>query len=233
MDMEEKESGVSPDSFRKIRAFNSLGPGVLQTLSPWCHFRHFNRGEAAFRQGDNPRTFLAVCQGSFKLSNLSPSGKEVILHLVFSGDLMGAVVAVAGKPFPATAIALRRSMVIEIPVIQFQKACADHGVAQKELLSHISGKLHESHSLRLMQSERVETRLAHALVMLGSREDVQGKWVSITKEELATLVNTTTETCIRTLSPWAKSGLIETSRGKLRVLEIAALQALADGNISD
>ncbi len=214
------------ESLRTIVAFAPMPDDLLRSLARHCRLMHFARGETAFLQGEAASRFFAVCQGSFKLISTSPTGKEILLHLVLEGEVMGAVVAVQGRPYPATAVALRRSMVLEIPTAPFLRLTEDENLATEGLLKQVMTRVHESHALRTMQTERVETRLAHILLLLSGRDQAKGKWLLLTKEELATLAATTTETCIRVLSRWSKDGVIEAKRGRLRVLDNEALQAL-------
>ncbi len=226
-------SGGSEDtptlsSLRNVKAFATLPDAVLDELAPLCRFVHFNKGHEIFVQGGPPDCFYALTNGTVKLVTASPTGKDVMLHLVFSNELLGAVVAIKGKPFPATAVALRRTMAIRVPVRDFLAVCGHHGEGHQAMLGHVIDRVSESHSFRAMQGEPVPVRLAHLLHVLALRDGAQGKWLPLTKRELGTLINATTETCIRILSQWEKDGIVQSARGKLRVLAPQRLQAIVN-----
>ena len=75
--------------------------------------------------------------------------------------------------------------------------------------------------------ETVEHRLCNFLFMLFSKF---GTTLLLTREELAELAGTTTETTIRVLSRLKTAGIISSRRGKIIILDQAKLQALAQHN---
>jgi CRP-like cAMP-binding protein len=62
--------------------------------------------------------------------------------------------------------------------------------------------------------------------MLSHREGLEGKWLPLTKRELGSLINASTETCIRILSAWEKEGMITSARGRLQVTDLEGVRAL-------
>ncbi|HXB97105.1 MAG TPA: helix-turn-helix domain-containing protein, partial [bacterium] len=68
-----------------------------------------------------------------------------------------------------------------------------------------------------------------ATTMLRLDKQFQGKAIPFTRQELAQMVNTTVESCIRTLSTWNKKGWIEGGRGEVLVKDRAALENVIQG----
>jgi CRP-like cAMP-binding protein len=77
----------------------------------------------------------------------------------------------------------------------------------------------------------VEARLAATLVRLAEREGAGGERLPlITRQSLADMTGTTVETTIRTLGRWLKRGLLAERDGQLRIADVAALRAVAEGD---
>lgn len=73
-------------------------------------------------------------------------------------------------------------------------------------------------NMQIMAGERVERRVAHILLKLAARtgkETDEGTLITVplSRQDLAEMSCTTLETCIRTVSRFQKSGLINTMRG--------------------
>jgi CRP-like cAMP-binding protein len=65
--------------------------------------------------------------------------------------------------------------------------------------------------------------------MLRLDRQFDGGTIPFTRQELAQMVNTTVESCIRTLSSWNKKGWIEGGRGEVLVKDRHALEEMAQG----
>ena len=57
--------------------------------------------------------------------------------------------------------------------------------------------------------------------------------VLITKSLIASIVGTTTETAIRTLSRWKKAGLISSERGKITIENVDGICQIAELDLGD
>jgi len=74
--------------------------------------------------------------------------------------------------------------------------------------------------------ERVEQRLANALLMLFARV---GPSLHFTRQELADMTGTTVETAIRVISRLQKSGVVRTTRGRITIVDLEKLRLLSEG----
>jgi CRP/FNR family transcriptional regulator len=83
-----------------------------------------------------------------------------------------------------------------------------------------------------MAQKSVIERLAETLLMLkeyyGYEEDSLSLTITITREEIANIVGTATETAIRLLSDLKKQGIVELEGKKIKILNIEALIKLAN-----
>ena len=84
---------------------------VLDALMGRGQVRSFTKGAVVYRRGDPGDSLMVVIEGRVKLTNISRSGKEVVLHYVGVGDIFGEIAALDGKERAADAIALEDSEV--------------------------------------------------------------------------------------------------------------------------
>ncbi|MBS3970697.1 MAG: Crp/Fnr family transcriptional regulator [Clostridia bacterium] len=73
--------------------------------------RHYRRGETLFRQGEVSDTLYLIKEGSFKLIRVSEEGKEVILQVAGTGDVLGEAALFREGIHPATAVAMDNARV--------------------------------------------------------------------------------------------------------------------------
>jgi CRP-like cAMP-binding protein len=80
--------------------------------------------------------------------------------------------------------------------------------------------------LRDLAGERVEQRLARMLLMLSAK---LGSDLPFTRQEIADMAGTTTETAIRLMSRLKDGGIIRSVRGKTVIIDKARLELLSHG----
>ena len=74
--------------------------------------------------------------------------------------------------------------------------------------------------------KKVEQRLASILLMLSAK---LGNTLSFTRQEIADMAGTTTETAIRIMSHLKDRGIISTVRGKVTIEDEEKLRLLGEG----
>lgn len=100
------------------------------------------------------------------------------------------------------------------------------------VMKTICGDLKEAdvHTVNMAQ-KTVKERLAETLLYLadtfGKNEDNSLK-VQLSREELASMIGTATESCIRLLSDFKKLGLIELAGKKITLKDIGKLKKMAE-----
>jgi CRP-like cAMP-binding protein len=101
-------------------------------------------------------------------------------------------------------------------------------------LGTVGGRLQESQArVRELSTERVERRIAHALLRLAGQA---GKPVGsgiridfpISRQDVAEMTGTTLHTVSRTFSAWEEQGIVESGRQKITIRKPDALLAIAE-----
>jgi len=202
---------------RRSTIFRSLDAEQVAEIAPCAAFQRFLRDEFIFHQGD-PASFLyIVASGKVKQFKQSLSGKSFTTAILSSGDTLNAVALYGSPAFFVSAQAMNETTILRISREDFLAFVGKYPVVTERFVS-LLGRVVNSAWERLTDfvGEMVCQRIYNVLYML------QGKFgdaVPITKEELAEMVGTSTETAIRVLGSLKKSGIIASGRGQIRILD--------------
>lgn len=212
--------------------FRSLSGEDRKRLAGVSLVKAYEKGNVVFSEGD-PSSFLyTVSSGRVKVVKLAPNGKEVILEILGEGDPLGAVVAYEGRPYPATAIAIERTLCVLVQRKPFMDLLERHPSLVRGYLVGLTQRIVElTRRIPEVSGGRVETRLAHLFLKLAERMGrprSDGSFIPmpLSRLELAELTGTTVETSIRIMSRWAKEGIVRTEKDGFVVVDPAALERL-------
>ena len=217
---------------REFSSLKTLTKEELLTLSD-CKTSHIiKKGDAIFEEGENVNGIYCIKDGICKLTKLSANGKDHIVKLVTRGELLGQRSMISDEPVNLSAIALEDMQVCFIPKTEVMGYFDKNNQFSLSVMKSICGDLKDAddHLVNLAQ-KTVKERLAETLLYLhdtfGKKEDNSLK-VVLSRDELASMIGTATESCIRLLSDFNKLGLIELNGKKIVLKDINALKKLAD-----
>ena len=230
--MSAKESAAL---LRQSPVFAGLPAREIEALGAVALEESYRAREFVFMEGDPARWFCLVKSGRVKIVRHSKTGKDVVLELVGPGEIFGGVAVFERRPYPAAAQAAEPSVVLKVPADAVNALAERHPSLIKELALMIGRRLRQAHdSVKSLAVDPVESRLAAALLRLAEREGTRGKQgltlpFHLTRQSLADMTGTTVETAIRIVSRWLKEGLLADDGARLRVLDVEALRARAEG----
>lgn len=216
-----------------LKGFRTLSAGDRERVAGATREQRSPAGKILFSEGQVADTLWAVKAGVVHIMKSGADGREIVLEVVPPGELFGAVVALEGRPYPASAVAAEDSVVWRIPAALARELCQKHPTLRSSILEQVTTRLRGAHDrLRSLALERVEQRLARMLLTLaekiGQRQDGL-TLLSVTRQELADMIGTTVETTIRVTSKWQQAGLVRSSRHQLGLADLDGLRAIAEG----
>ncbi len=196
-----------------------------------CNF--YKKGQIIFMEGSHPTGLYCIHKGKVKIYKIGEIGREQIVRLAGEGDILGYRSLISGEPYRATAETLEDSLICQLPhELFFEMIQTDHQLAM-QLMQFVCKELGaaESRMLHLAQKP-VRERLAEVLLLLrekyGLLEDGKTLNIQITREDLANIVGTATETTIRLLSEFKEQQLIGTRGRRLQILNPHQLARMAN-----
>lgn len=190
----------------------------LQTLSKNRPVSKYKKKEVIFHTGDTPHYLYFLSQGSVKVFKTHDDGKEFITNVYKAGDFFGHVSLFEQKPYTDSALVLEESEVIKIPKDDFLSLINKNRDVSQKFIKLLSNQVEdqEKQILRLAY-DTVRKRTAEALLQLVK---TPGKTsVKVTRDDLANMVGTATETVIRCLAEFKEDGFIEVSGREILVLD--------------
>ena len=221
-----KQSGKA-QILRSSPIFSGLNDGELGELVDLSIERSFMPNEFIFWDGDTPEWFYIVAEGKVKVLKHSSLGKEFIIAFFDPGEMFGEVAVFENKPYPASAQAVVETKVVGIKREALLSFLANRPQVALRIISVLGGRLRDAQGrLRDLAGERVEQRLASVLLMLSSK---LGPTLSFTRQEIADMAGTTTETAIRVMSHLKDRRIIRSVRGKVTILDEEKLRLLGEG----
>ncbi len=219
-----------------IRQFNSLramSKEELKKVSESKITKKLKKGEALFEEGDKLDGVFCVREGVSKLSKLSSNGKDQIVKLASKGEVIGQRSVIAEESTNLSAVAVSDMEVCFIPkdsIVHTLNRNPDFAV---EVLRHLAHDLKEADDVIVNMSQKtVKQRIAEAFLYLKNNygEDQNGFLrLTLSREDIANVVGTATESAIRIISEFKKNGMVKTSGKKIGVIDEKKLLDLIEG----
>ncbi len=224
---DESEPGQAMVRFlRQVPLFAGLGDPGLAALARASSIKKVSGGSVLFSEGDAAAAADVVRRGSVAIVMSTADGRELVVNDMRPGDCFGEMALLTDSPRSAGATAREASELVVIPRAQFLAELA----AQPQLMQSIVALLAE----RLRSSTRRETALAFlnmpgrlARVILTLEQSTGGKgYVTVSQQELAEHIGSIRQTVAEILGTWRRKGYVLTGRGKVVILDRAALRRL-------
>jgi len=217
---------------RQFSSLKALNKDELLRMAECKTSYTIKKGEPIFEEGESTNGIFCVKDGVCKLTKLSANGKDQIVKLVKPGELLGQRSMISDEPANLSAVALEDMEVCFIPKKEIMEFFNENNQFSMNVMKTICGDLKDAddHMVSLAQKS-VKERLAETLLEL---EDTFGKnddgtlHIQLSREELAGMIGTATESCIRLLSEFNKSGLIELIGKKISITDRNKLKRMSE-----
>jgi CRP/FNR family transcriptional regulator, polysaccharide utilization system transcription regulator len=220
---------TNPDCLNCTSRSNSLlsccKASELADLSDTKSCFAYKKGQLVFHEGGKPTGLFCINAGKIKIAKLGSDGKEQIVRLAKPGDLIGYRALMADSNYSASAVALEDAVICFIPRSQFLDLISHNMEFASGLMKLISNALGEAEERMVQMAYKpVRERLAEALLLLQKtyqdREEGGDPFtISISREDLASIVGTAKETTIRLLSDFKEEGLISAKGSSITILD--------------
>lgn len=206
-----KEFSKNVDGLNEFLA-NAKDLDELARLSADRKPHHYKKKEAVYMEGDEPSGIVFINKGKVKTYKSNNDGKEFITGIHSPGDFIGYNDLIENSEHRETAEALEDCEVVIIPKQDFFSLLySNRDVAAKFIKMLSNNLLEKEERLLNLAYNSVRKRVADALLTLQSRYTLNGnpQPFTVSREDLASMVGTATESVIRTLSDFKDEKLIE------------------------
>jgi len=211
--------------------FKDLTPEQLDNVNYDKACNIYKRGMVVFQEGHRINGFYCVFSGILKLYKTGIDGKEQIIRFAKNADIIGYRSILSNELACTTAKVIEDATICYIPGDQLFKLVNENSAFAMKLMQLTCMELGEANNyITDIAQKTVRERLAEILLLLKDRfemDENQVLQISLTREELANIVGTATESVIRLLSEFKQDRLIELQGRKIKILNLAGLKKIA------
>ncbi|MBO3761787.1 Crp/Fnr family transcriptional regulator [Ciceribacter sp. L1K22] len=217
----------------KSFVFKALDDEGRRDLAASTHVKKFSTGEIIFNAGAPGQSMMAIAEGIVRVELVTPTGRDVILNELRSGDVFGEIALLDGGERSATVRAVSNTTLVVLE----RRALMD--VLQRK--PQLSIRLIELLCERVRRSDErmveiafmdLPTRLARLLLRLSvthpASEQSPASRLSLSQSDMAKMIGNTRENVNRCLRKWQEKGLVDLKDGWLILHDRQRLVALAE-----
>ncbi len=202
----------------------------LSSLSADRKVSIIKKKQVIYSEGDEPRRFFFLKSGKVKTYQANQDGKEFITGLYNSGDFFGHISIIENTEYQESSEALEECEIIAIPKHDFLELITRNQSVANQFIKMLANDIQEKEK-QLMQIayNSIRKRTADALIMLSKKyknESQENFAIKISRDDLASVVGTATESLIRTLSDFKANNLIEINGSEIKILDKGKLMNL-------
>jgi len=194
-----------------------------------CNF--YKRGNIIYHEGNRGNGIYCLNKGIIKLYKTGVDGKEQIIRFAKPGDIIGYRSILTNEPSCTSAKAIEDAVLCFIPAKTLIGLVHKNPDFAMELIKLSCKELGDANKFILdIAQKTVRERLAEVLLMLKDTfglDDDNVLQVSLTREELANIVGTATESVIRLLSEFKTDKLIELNGRRIKLTNVSKLNKIS------
>ena len=211
-----RQSGRARILLRDGALFRKLAPNDRDSLVAHARIRRFEAGDSIFRMGDLHDSMIAILDGEVRISIPSAYGKELILAIVYAGDVFGEIAMLDGKPRSADATALTACTLAVLDRRNVLAALGRNPDAWLGLLEVLCSRLRRTdHDLVELAPLGLPARLAKTLLRAVDAIPAQipnRANLRLSQSELANRVGASRESINKCFQEWRRAGIIRTDK---------------------
>jgi CRP/FNR family transcriptional regulator len=215
-----KKSGAS--------IFCSLTLPEIEDISEHKRNLVFKKGQLIFSEGNQPHGIFCIYSGKVKIHKMGDEGKDQIVRLAKSSNIIGYRSIFNNNTYYASATAIEDTEVCFISKTYITELIKGNNSLTFTFMNILSEDLKRAEERIIhMAQKHVRERIAEALLLLneayGFREDGKTIDSTLTRREIANIAGTTTETSIRVLSDFDKDKIIQLNGKDIKILDMKKL----------
>jgi len=227
---------ISPKDLRQVVVFENATDDDLKLILQNSITRSIEESSFFFFQGDAAEYLYILTSGQVKLMQSNPNGQQVNLRTLYAWQMFGALGAVrAEATYPASAQALENSTALAVSSKFLHSMLETRPYLSFDLMKLMTSYIQEMQArYRELATERVEQRVANALIRLAGQSGIKSKKeagieLSFSRQDVAEMTGSTLYTISRLLSDWERQGIIKTGREKIQIIKPHGLVRIAEG----
>ena len=229
LDVIKKNVSAELASFNEL--VESAGNGSLETLIPDRDVRSVQKKQVIYKEGQTPHFLYYIEKGKVRTYKVHEDGKQLSVGLFNEGDFFGHVALLEEAPYKEMAQAMEDTELVVIPRKAFENLVSNNLNVAHKLIKMLAKNVveNEAHLLGIAYNT-LRKKVAAALTSLYNKYKSKKEEVfllDISRDELASISGTATESLIRTLTEFKNEGLLDIKKdNRIEILNAKKLEKL-------
>jgi CRP-like cAMP-binding protein len=213
---------------RLTNVFCLLTDEQLNSLSVEKSCNIYKKGQLVFFEGNRPTGLYCVNKGKVKVYQIGLEGKEQIIRLAKDSDILGYRSLISGEMYTASASVIEDATICFIPKKTFFELLQTNSEVSTRMMKLLSNDLKGAEKrITALAQKPVRERMAETILMLkefyGLDSEKHTIKANLSREDIANIVGTATETAIRVLSEFKSEKIINLTGKRIQIVDTDAL----------
>lgn len=184
----------------------------------------YKKKEVIYAEGNHPVQLFYIKKGIVKTYKCNSEGKELITGIYGEGEYLGYVALLEETVYKDIAVAVEYAEVAVIPKDEFEGMMETDWQVARKFINLLAKDITDKEQLLLgLAYNSLRKKVAEALILLSRKyKDA----IKISRDNLAAIAGTATESLIRTLGEFRQEKLIEISEGYITIINESKLRTM-------
>jgi CRP/FNR family transcriptional regulator, dissimilatory nitrate respiration regulator len=193
--------------------FKGISGKSKEALAAICIPKTLQKNETLFSEGDTGYNMYILASGNVRVFKSGKDGKESVIKIIGPGEIFAEVILFEEDEYPASAVALRKSLVYIIPKRQFSILLSDMGFRNDFIAMLMKKQRYLAGRIHYLTSYDVEERFVRFLEeQYGKKQEYR---ILIPKKDIAQAIGATGETFSRLIKRMQKEGTITVKKDRI------------------
>lgn len=215
-------TNLRPEQETNLASVNETDSDVgLHALATGRKLHRILKKQFVYSEGDEPTRLYYLKSGRVKTIRANTDGKELVTGLYGPDEFFGYLALLEETNYTDSALTLDDSELVYIPKEDFVQFLAAHPEAGRQFVSLLAGSVSEKEDQLLsMAYGSLRRRVGDTLLRLSLSPTGEPTMpIKLSRDDLAAIIGTATESLIRILTEFKQDNLIEISPAGIRLLD--------------
>ena len=221
LDLLKKELSPDIDGLQQLMQASD-SKKILQSFTEDRNINKYKKKQTIYTEGNHPNRLYYILKGKVKTYKTNDDGKELVTDIFSTGDFVGYIALLEETVYKDSAEALEMTELAMIPKEDFENLLNKNPEIAKKFIQLLAKNISAKEEKLLgLAYNSLRKKVADALMMLQEkyRQSNDEKFpIDISRDNLATIAGTATESVIRTLGDFKSEKLIEIENGCIKII---------------
>lgn len=215
--------------------FSSLDAEQVSDVQQSFRQQHYAEGDSIQVAGEPATRLNIVAAGMVKMVRPTPDGQDVLLDFLGPGEHFGSLAALGSSMYMEDVTAHTATCILYTTSEIFQSILKDYPTVAVSSLEMVAARLRDAQStIEQLSAYPVEHRVASTLLHLAQKRGKAQEGgtlieMPLSRQDIADMTGAKVETVSRVMSEFRRSGLIDSGRKWISVLNREGLSDIAEG----